>query len=738
MTPVLARAEDDKLTPAEPLEVIVQGKPNEPDTFSSARAASRVTEGDIRMLQAGSIADALRGRAGVGVQQTTPGQGTIYVRGLSSREVLHMVDGVPLNAAIFRAGNNPYLGLIDPLSIREIEVIRGSSSVLHATDALGGVVAVATALPGYSLVPGGVTRVRAFQGLTVNPLGSSSRASVEHSAARWAAYVGLSYVRAGDIRPGGGEPTPVPSSYLGLERAPESPYSPLLSTLQQGTGFEMIAANVALRARLSRTTEVVIRGQLGVRPELVRYDEVTPRFKLDFPARAESSVAPMVRAMTSAVLSYRPSSSSIVSEVIVQAAWQRLQEGIARRNLGEQCFEGGLPVDSDPCRGVFRLVPKNERALESNRSDALSARGEARLRGRIYGVRLGAEVSHDIVSSRAEALDLSSFETTPAPERFPNGSSMTQAGIYGMVEVTPVPGLRVYAGARGALFHLAIKGRAVEDPGGSPAFTRTVVDVALNAGAKIELSSYAAIVANVGRGVRAPNVQDFSGLGARAKGRFQLPNPAVRPEHTLSLDTGIKAKKGLFSAEAYVFYLRYMDAITLAPAALNGATETPAGERYERSENAARVDYVGVESMFTVPFARFIGIDGHALAMMGTQHNEPKTGLPPVTPADRTPPVTATLGLWADPIPTLRIEAIAYGRFAQRRLNDPTNLDDNRIPAGGTPGFVSLRLQGTWHVRRNITARVAIDNLTDALILEHGSGFYRPGINGSMSLDATF
>jgi hypothetical protein len=60
------------------------------------------------------------------------------------------------------------------------------------------------------------------------------------------------------------------------------------------------------------------------------------------------------------------------------------------------------------------------------------------------------------------------------------------------------------------------------------------------------------------------------------------------------------------------------------------------------------------------------------------------------------------------------------------------------IPEGGTPGFISLRVQGTWRPRRDLSARLALDNLGDALILEHGSGFYRPGISAAVSLDASF
>ncbi|WP_187346081.1 TonB-dependent receptor [Sorangium cellulosum] len=64
-------------------------------------------------------------------------------------------------------------------------------------------------------------------------------------------------------------------------------------------------------------------------------------------------------------------------------------------------------------------------------------------------------------------------------------------------------------------------------------------------------------------------------------------------------------------------------------------------------------------------------------------------------------------------------------------------MEDNRIPENGTPGYVTLHLRGAFRVGNKITARLALDNLTDELVLEHGSGFYRPGFSATSSLDVS-
>lgn len=725
---------EQRAVASEPLEITVRDRRRLPDPFDSSRAASRVEATQIREATPGALADALRGRAGTSVQQTSPGQGTIFVRGLSGREVMHLIDGVPLNAAIFRAGNNQYLGLVDPYALDGIDVVRGASSVIHGSDALGGVVSMTTALPGYSLA-GDVTNAFAFQALTLNPLGSVSRASVEQRSAVWTAMIGATFYRFGDVYPGGGVASPTAESYRFAERPVGGSYRPAHASAQIGTAYEMVAANSAFRRKLAERTEIVVRGQVAFQPELVRYDEITPRFKREFPASAESALRPLYRAMASVTLNHRPMGSWIDSAVVA-LSWQRLGESIERRKYIEQCLEDGVvvDVDADACGDALRLTPGDTLTRETNRSDAIALRAEVRKANaaRRTGLRVGADAVHDVVTSEAFVVGA---DQRAEPERYPTGSTMTQLGLFAQVEAEPLHDVRVHAGGRGAFFLLDIRERAVNDEAQSAPFRRALVDGALAAGARYEFAPGVSVVANAGRGVRSPNVQDFSSLGARAKDRFQLPNPDIRPEYTVSVDTGLKAKRGRFSAEAYVFYLRLDDAIVLAPTTKDGASATADGDAYEWSVNASHIEYFGVEAMLDVPLDRSFGVEGHLLAMRGTQHNDPALGLPLETPADRVPPVSARVGAWFEPTRTVRIEAFASGRVDQTRLNDPTNLEDNRIPEGGTPGFLTWHARGSWQFRRGATARLALDNLTNELVLEHGSGFYRPGFSATTSLE---
>jgi outer membrane receptor protein involved in Fe transport len=718
----------ERAVPAEPIEITVRGN-KQSDTFSSTRAASTVTEQNVRDSSPGSLADTLRGQVGVSIQQTTPGQGTIYLRGLAGREIVHLVDGVRLNSALFRSPNNPILSTLDPFSFRSVEVIRGPSSVLHGSDAMGGVISMATPLPGYS-IGGATTRIMTFQGVTSNPVGSQSRIAARHSEKDWAAHLGLTYVGSGDVVPGGSMLTPAPSSYVGLERAPGASYLPLMIDVQRGTSFQRLSADGSIRFRLAPRLEAVLRGQLSERPSLVRYDEVTPRFAPapSKPARAEATLGPLLRAMTSATLVHRPGRGAYDSGLLT-LAWQRLAEEQLRRDLDETCVTG---EKASSCTSRLRLDPAPTRRTERSQVDAFSVRAEARFlnANRTLGATIGGEGTHEIVTSSAARVAAASGASEAAEPRYPAGATMSQAGLFGQFEVWWLPNLRGHIGGRASAFAINIPGRPGVAPLlGGAGVSNALFDGALTMGLSWQVTRGLSWVANAGRGVRAPNIDDYAGLGARAGGRFQVPNPTLKPEHTHAVDTGIKIARGPLQAETYVFFTHFSDAIGLAKTTVDGQPSDPSGAAYVRGENVSRLDLYGVESDIRIGPPQKGGVFARGSA---TQFSESTAS---ISAAERVlPPIQGTAGFWVLPVPKLRVEVFANGRASQRRV---LRVDDTRIAPGGTEGFVTFHARAVYKLSAQVTARVSLDNITNALALEHGSGFYLPGFSGTASIEGT-
>ena len=90
--------------------------------------------------QVRTLPDALRELAGVMVQKTGHGQGSPYIRGFTGLRTLFLIDGIRLNNSTFREGPNQYWNTVDPFSVYRLELVKGPSSVLFGSDAIGGTV----------------------------------------------------------------------------------------------------------------------------------------------------------------------------------------------------------------------------------------------------------------------------------------------------------------------------------------------------------------------------------------------------------------------------------------------------------------------------------------------------------------------------------------------------------------------------------------------------------------------
>ncbi|MCH8135808.1 MAG: TonB-dependent receptor, partial [Proteobacteria bacterium] len=157
------------------------------------------------------ITDALNNSPGVFLQQTTPGQGAVIVRGMKGSSILHLVDGLRLNNAIFRSAPTQYLALIPVSVVERIEVLRGTLASLYGSDAVGGVVQVVTRVPSFDSQASAV-RGEIFAGVDSAESGRILRGTLDVGNKRIATSVSAEYLQTGDRKTGGGERTG-PSGY---------------------------------------------------------------------------------------------------------------------------------------------------------------------------------------------------------------------------------------------------------------------------------------------------------------------------------------------------------------------------------------------------------------------------------------------------------------------------------------------------------------------------------------------
>ena len=188
-------------------EVLVTASGFADDPLDAPYASDTV---GVRELRAWfrSIPEALQRTPGVMVQKTAYGQSSPYIRGFTGFRSLMLVDGVRLNHAAMRDGPNQYWSTVDPYLVERVELVRGPSSVLYGSDAIGGTVNAVLRRADMGTPGGGLEwsehwTVRAAS--AEDSLGGRGEFRVGGDG-RWGLMGGYSTAHYNDLESGAGEP----------------------------------------------------------------------------------------------------------------------------------------------------------------------------------------------------------------------------------------------------------------------------------------------------------------------------------------------------------------------------------------------------------------------------------------------------------------------------------------------------------------------------------------------------
>ncbi len=100
-----------------------------------------ITESDIQETGAEDLADVLENRPGIFISENDVGGKNIRMGGVDGKYILILVDGVPLTG---KFNNRQELNLIDADAIQRVEIVKGPSSAIYGSEAMGGVINIIT------------------------------------------------------------------------------------------------------------------------------------------------------------------------------------------------------------------------------------------------------------------------------------------------------------------------------------------------------------------------------------------------------------------------------------------------------------------------------------------------------------------------------------------------------------------------------------------------------------------
>ena len=632
------------------------------------------TRAELDRTPAQTVADLLHGEIGTFVQQTTPGQGVVIVRGLKGSEVLHLVDGFRLNNAFFRNAPNQYPALVDALAVEQVEVVRGPSSVLYGSDAMGGVVHMITKEPKFA------GREWQTSGIWKSRYGSAdssthNRIALQTGREGLAMQLGSSYQDVKTLRVGGGEALPF-------------------------TEFTARFADFALSWQPHEQHGLQVKMQYARQPKTPRFDELVPGFGQTRPTSSEFLFIPQARYF--GLIRYKNGAATTLYDGFdLTIGRQDIVDGRLNRDFGSP------NRDTEQSRSELGGVLMQ---FDKTLTDSLWTYGFERFDDRITSTRTRANISTGAISARAP--------------RFPDGSSMDSNGAFVALDYYGIERLDIQAGLRHSRFDVKLP----PVPGVGIGIDISPKQTTGNLGLRFTLTEQVNFVANIGRGFRAPNVFDLGAFGARPGNRFNQPNGELAPEVIDSVDTGVKWSTEKWQGEAYVFKSRYQDKIT----SLENGDRTPAGQIIVRNVNAAALDLYGIELMSRYQFSNKTKGYLSATLTRGTE----KLTLSEDN-ADRIPPLFGKVGVSFSASDAVSFDAYSLYATRQDRLS-ARDLLDPRINPAGTAGWVSLNLRADWKLSDTIKMGFSAENVADKRYREHGTGLDEPGRNFGVSLDWGF
>ncbi len=659
--------------------------PNVPYTVSA------VTTSNLQVQQPRTLPEALKETPSVMVQKTAQGQGSPFIRGFTGFRTLMLIDGIRLNNSTFRDGPNQYWNTVDIFSVDRLEVVKGPSSVLYGSDAIGGTVNAITTRRqefGEGLDGGGRLFYRGATAEESHTVRAEASASLDDNVG---ILLGGTWKDYGNLHGG-----------RDVGRQPK-------------TGYDELDWDAKVEFKLQPDTTLVLAHQT------VNQDDAWRTHRTIYGVPWEGTTIgtdkklalDQHRDLTYLQL-HELNMGSFVDELHAGVSHQFQQERehrIRSNNLGQR---QGVDVNT---LGSF-----------------VQLQSPSPVGTWVYGV----EYYHDWVDSFSGRYSTNDT-LTGSDIQGPVADDSTY-GLLGVFVQDSIPiGEHVEVILGGRFNYAAAEAGKVRDA---------------VSGAQTNLSdSWTAWVgsgrvlwhmddedrwqtfAGVSQGFRAPNLSDLTRLDIAASGELETAAPDLKPEHYVSYELGLKSDWRSGSAQVSYYYTDIDGMIVRTPTGniVSGATEVTKRNAGNGFIHGAELSAMQELHPWWTARATFTWMEGEV--------NGYPTSAPvrQREPASRLMPTTFQLALRTGP-PSGKWWAEAHWTLAdeQDQLSAADTRDTQRIPPGGTPGYSVYTLRAGWRAAKHFTLTAAVENLMDEDYRVHGSGLNEPGRNFVLSAEIRF
>jgi hemoglobin/transferrin/lactoferrin receptor protein len=659
-------------------------------------SATVLTAEFLREQSRRTLPDALQYSPGVLVQKTAHGHGSPFIRGFTGRQNLLLVDGVRLNNSTLRSGPVQYWNTVDPYSLDHIELIKNQGSVLYGSDAIGGTLQSFTksskfrsANPGQPYQHGsGTYEFRSNgQGSHVGRLEADTGIG-----GKFGVHLGITAKEFGDIE----------DSALGRMDGtgyPEEDFDGRLDWAIAADSTLTLAHNQVNQNGISRWHRTLKN------PGWTHGTHVTS------PGEFTANSYDQTRSLS--LLRYAGENPR------ADAALTRWSATLSYQAVEDLEFQDRNPV-KDELR--FSRIDLQTLGLDLTLESPL---GPAAL---IYGF----DFYHDAVDSSGEKTNRArSFSSENLP--LADDSNYELFGAFAQSIWKPTESWELTAGARYTLAHAKL-GRFTDANGVARADESNDWDSVVGSIRSLyRIDPAWSIFGGISQAFRAPNLDDLTGNLTSKADSTALGSTQVSPENFITYELGARHSTETLTLQAAVFFSDGKDQISAVPRSGTDLSTV--------TTNATDSEIYGIECEAAWRFHPQWTLSGFAAWQEGEVEAPLFIGGPLERKSLPRPlPLTGSLALrWSATSGKFWLEGRLLGADDEGRITTGDQAADaQRIPTGGTPGYIVSSIHAGWRVNERFDLTCGVENLADQDYRNHGSGQNEPGFNAILGARVTW
>lgn len=664
------------------------------------------------LSQSQTTADLLNNGGGTFIQKSQQGGGSPMLRGFGGNRVLTMVDGVRLNNAILRSGNNQQLILLDPFNLGQSEVYFGTGVALYGSDAVGGVIDLRTLPLNFAdsdtqpkFYGKAQTRYTTYnQERTFN-------INLGYSTKKWVILTAFSHSTFGDLQQG----TRGPEEYLrpDYQTTINNIDTVVLNhnpNLQYSSGYKQNNFLYKMSYQFTKNTAISYTFLSSLSSNIPRYDRLIVRNNLKKLEFSEWFYGPQKWNFHKWQYK-RKKETRLFSAIDLYASIQLYSESRHDRRFARPTLSNRFESVS-----VYSLNGNLEKVI----SDDLKL---------FYGF----ESTINTIGSKAYGRDKTTMEQFPIQTRYPDSSTWKSHAFYVAFRKHINSKFILSSGIR--LNSIAL--RATIDTTFVKLPENMVQNVQLAPSGQVGLVYLAKknlrYFINAGTGFRAPNIDDVGKVFDSQPGFVTIPNSTLKEERAWSTELGgtwiIKHKFEVSYAGYYTFL---QNAIIRAPfryANADSIMYDGVMQRVLAMQNASSSSAYGIEATFRYRLSKNFELKGNINLMHGVDKDLSEDNILPISHI--TPPFgqfffNYTLNKYLISLLSRYNWSMPFHRFPLSERTAPQLYAIDKDGQPWSPNWVVFHLLVKYQKDR-FSGSILLENIFNRRYRPFGSGISAPG-----------